>query len=159
LSSSLSLSSSSGTDTKGDDDVDGDDGEKEISPTKVFLCRLSRRRREKATTTLTFFMIFWSKPPQKVAAAAAFGQDHPEEQRERERKRYEKKMSHSKHSESVGFRRLMNNIYVYTTSPLQRGETSTRVTSRSSSFLNKASPRAFHSDLRFLKIFLFSHGM
>ena len=68
----LSLSSSSGTDTKGDDDVDGDEGEKEISPTKVFSCRLSRRRREKATTTLTFFMIFWSKPPQKVAAAAAF---------------------------------------------------------------------------------------
>jgi hypothetical protein len=25
--------------------------------------------------------------------------------------------------------------------------------------INKASPRAFHSDLRFLKIFLFSHGM
>ena len=35
----------------------------------------------------------------------------------------------------VGFRRLMNHIYIYTTSPLQRRETSTRVTSRSSSFL------------------------
>ena len=124
--------------------MDGD-VEKEISPNddawKVFLCRLSRRRWSEKATTLTFFHDFLVKPPhRKWLRLLLFDKTTQTNRREfRERKRYEEdeKMSTLKtHGESkVGFRRLMNHIYIYTTSPLQRRETSTRVTSRSSSFL------------------------
>ena len=105
-----------------------------------FVSSVCRRWSEKATT-LTFFHDFLVKPPhRKWLRLLLFDKTTQTNRREfRERKRYEEdeKMSTLKtHGESkVGFRRLMNHVYIYTTSPLQRRETSTRVTSRSSSFL------------------------
>ena len=111
---------------------------------KVFLCRLSRRRWSEKATTLTFFHDFLVKPPT-------------------ERYEEDEKCQHSKHTASQ--KSVLEDwwiIYTYIQLPLCKGERLVPASRRVLLLfyvINKASPRAFHSDLRFLKIFLFSHGM
>jgi hypothetical protein len=118
--------------------MDGD-VEKEISPNddawKVFLCRLSRRRWSEKATTLTFFHDFLVKPPHRKWLLLLLFDKTTQTRNYNFLKHATQNVAGDILVSKVGFRRLMNHIYIYTTSPLQRRETSTRVTSRSSSFL------------------------
>ena len=157
-------------DTKGD--VDDGDGEKEISSPnddawKVFLCRLSVEDGAKKRRLWLFFTIFWSNHPTESGCGCCFltrPLRRTEESlgKERDMKKT-KKCQHSKHTASQ--KSVLEDwwiIYTYIQLPLCKGE---RLVPASRRVLllfydkYKASPRAFHSDLRFLKIFLFSHGM
>ena len=155
-------------DTKGDDD--GRRCGKRDFPERrrlesFFVSPVSSKMERKSDDFDFFSRFFGQTTPQKVAAAAAFWQDHSEQKRgkrERDTKKT-KKCQHSKHTASQ--KSVLEDwwiIYTYIQLPLCKGEilvpASRRVLLR---FYDKykASPRAFHSDLRFLKIFLFSHGM
>lgn len=149
---------------KGDDD-DGD-GEKEISPNdddawKFFCVACLVEDGAKKRRLWLFFTIFWSNHPNgKWLLLLLFWQDHSEERDEERRK----KCQHSKHT-GASQKSVLEDwwiIYTYIQLPLCKGERLVPASRRVLLLfyvINKASPRAFHSDLRFLKIFLFSHGM
>ena len=156
-------------DAKGDDD-DGD-GEKEISPNdddawKFFCVACLVEDGAKKRRLWLFFTIFWSNHPHgKWLLLLLFDKTTQKNRREGKKEiwRRRKKCQHSKHTASQ--KSVLEDwwiIYTYIQLPLCKGERLVPASRRVLLLfyvINKASPRAFHSDLRFLKIFLFSHGM